>query len=245
MRALAVTTAFVWAAGDPAWAGPPFATDDPEPTEYGTFENYLFSTAIHADHQTAGTAVGVEINYGAFPDTQLSATVPVNYVTGVDGKTQTGMGPLLLGVKYRFIEEDDDGWRPQVAFYPQVNIPLDSKLGTTNVSELLPIWAQKSFGPWTTFGGGAYWINPGPGNQNYWFAGWALLRQVLPDLHIGAELFHQTANFAHGKVQTGANGALLYDFDDHWHVVGSAGSGIVDAEATNRFSYYLALEWTA
>jgi hypothetical protein len=244
LRSSISVAALVLAMSGSAWAGPPFATDDPEPTEYGTFENYLFSEAIRFNHQTTGTAVGLEINYGAFPDTQTSATIPLTYAPGDDGKMQYGPGPLLLGVKYRFIEEDDDGWRPQVAFYPQVNIPLDRQVGTTNVNWLLPIWAQKSFGPWTTFGGGGYWINPGPGNQNYYFVGWAILRQVTPNLHLGAEIFHQSASFIHEASQTSYNGALLYDFSDHWHIVASAGSGIIRAEQSNQFSYYLGLEWT-
>jgi hypothetical protein len=229
----------------PACAGPPFATDDPEPTEYGTFENYLFTTGIRADHQTEGTASGLEINYGALPDVQTSATFNLaDFAPGPDGKTQYGYGPILAGVKYRFIEEDDDGWRPQIAFYPQINIPLDHRLGTMNTSELLPIWAQKSFGPWTTFGGGGYWINPGPGNQNYWFVGWAILRQITPELHLGGEIFHQTGSFVNQPAQTSYNGALLYDFSDHWHVVASAGTGITRVQLTNQFSWYLGLEWT-
>jgi hypothetical protein len=228
----------------PARAGPPFATDDPEPTDTGHFEDYLFSDAIRADHMTSGTALGLEVNYGAAPDLQTSITIPFDYVPDNNDKTQFGPGPVVLGVKYRFIEEDDDGWRPQVSFYPSINVPLDSHEGTTETQEYLPLWAQKSFGPWTTFGGGGYWINPGTDDRNYWFAGWALLRRVLPDLQLGAEIFHQSSDHVGQLAQTSYNGAFLFDLDDNWHIVGSAGSGIVHATTTNQFSYYFALEWT-
>ncbi len=228
----------------PALAGPPFTTDDPEPTDTGHWEDYLFTQAIRADHLSAGTALGLELNYGAAPDLQTSITIPLNDVPDASGKTQYGPGPIVLGVKYRFIEEEDDGWRPQVSFYPSINVPVDIHEGTTKTQEYFPVWAQKSFGPWTTFGGGGYWINPGTDDRNYWFAGWALLRRVLPDLQLGAELFHQAASVAGERSQTSYNGAFLYDLDDNWHLVGSAGSGIVHAEATNQFSYYFALEYT-
>jgi hypothetical protein len=230
--------------GDPALAGPPFATDDPEPTDYGHWEDYLFAQAIRADRMTSGTALGLEVNYGAAPDLQISGTIPLNYVPDNSDRTQYGPGPVILGAKYRFIEEDDDGWRPQVSFYPSINVPLDIHEGTTKTQEYLPIWAQKSFGPWTTFGGGGYWINPGTDDRDYWFVGWALLRRVLPDLQLGAEVFHQTPNRIGQQSQTGYNGGFLVDLNDNWHIVGSAGSGIVHATTTNQFSWYFALEWT-
>jgi hypothetical protein len=229
---------------DPALAGPPFATDDPEPTDTGHWEDYLFSQAVRADHMTSGTALGLEVNYGAAPDLQTSITIPLNDAPDNNDRTQYGPGPVILGVKYRFIEEDDDGWRPQVSFYPSINVPLDIHEGTTKTQEYFPIWAQKSFGAWTTFGGGGYWINPGTDDRDYWFAGWALLRRVLPDLQLGAEIFHQTPNRTGQQSQTSYNGAFLFDLNDNWHIAGSAGSGIVHATTTNQFSYYFALEWT-
>jgi hypothetical protein len=48
-------------------------------------------------------------------------------------------------------------------------------------------------GPWTAYGGGGYWINPGAGNKNYSFLGAALWRKVNDRLNLGAEIFHQTS----------------------------------------------------
>src|SRR5690348_15594330 len=49
----------------PAFAGPPYATDDPEPTDYRSFEVYLYSEGTHTDGDTSGTLAGLEVNYGA------------------------------------------------------------------------------------------------------------------------------------------------------------------------------------
>jgi len=103
-----------------ATAGPPFATDDPEPTDYGHFETYLFTQGVTAGSGKSGPELGLEVNYGALPDLQISASLPV----GFSAPNRTGMAievsDVEFGVKYRFVEEDNDGWRPQVSFYPSV-----------------------------------------------------------------------------------------------------------------------------
>ena len=37
---------------------------------------------------------------------------------------------------------------------------------------------------------------------------------------------------------------MLYDLSDRFHLVGSFNSAIQNREATNAYSYYLALKWT-
>jgi hypothetical protein len=56
----------------PAFAGPPFRTDDPVPTDFQHFEIYLFSEGEKATDGWAGTLPGLEVNYGALPNLQLS-----------------------------------------------------------------------------------------------------------------------------------------------------------------------------
>ncbi|MGB8898965.1 MAG: hypothetical protein WCC90_06850 [Methylocella sp.] len=69
----------------------------------------------------------------------------------------------------------------------------------------MPLWVQKDFGDWTTYGGGGYWINPGPGNKNFWFAGWVLERKITDKLTLGVALFHQTPDAISGVSATGFN----------------------------------------
>ena len=225
----------------PAGAGPPFVTDDPEPTEYRGFEVYFFAEATHADGATQGALPGIEINYGPLPDVQLSFRLARDFEKTSGGPWQSRYGGAALSAKYRFLHEDEDGWRPQLGFFPSVEVPS----GGDPVRKFLPLWAQKSFGAWTTFGGGGYWINPGDGNRNYWFTGWAVLREITDHLRLGGEIFHQTADTdgAFGSI-TGAGVAALYDFSDHWHVVGSANRGLGRAHSVNEISGFIALELT-
>ena len=73
---------------NPATAGPPFQTDDPEPVPYQHFEFYTFSigTAIRGD--TAGEGPAWEYNYGIIPNGQFHIIAPadVRYA----GRRRTG-----------------------------------------------------------------------------------------------------------------------------------------------------------
>jgi hypothetical protein len=58
------------ATASPSISGPPYVTDDPKPTDTGHWENYLFTEITHVAGQRARPEPGIEINYGAFKDTQ-------------------------------------------------------------------------------------------------------------------------------------------------------------------------------
>src|SRR5437764_8834182 len=87
---------------------------------------------------------------------------------------------------------------------------------------------QKSFGDWTTFGGGGLWLNRSvaTGDQDFWFFGWALQRKVTEKWSVGGEIFHATADKIGGKDVTGFNLGALYRIDDHHQFLFSTGRGI-------------------
>jgi hypothetical protein len=240
----------------PAIAGPPFQTDDPEPVPYQHFEFYTFSigTAVRGD--TQGEAPAWEFNYGLIPNGQFHIIVPVAFDSPTGGPTQFGLGDTELGFKYRFIDEDKNGSRPMVGVFPFLELPTGDEsraLGAGYMRAYFPLWIQKSFGDWTTYGGGGYWINHGDdtANRDYWFFGWLLQHQVTKQLAIGGEIFHQTATVAFGatdpaatKPTTGFNVGAIYDFDDHNHLLVSVGTGLQNASDTNLFSWYLGYQIT-
>ena len=61
---------------------------------------------------------------------------------------------------------------------------------------------------------------------------------------IGGELFHQTATTILGRDSTGFNIGAIYHFDDHNHLLLSAGRGLQNAASTNLFSWYIAYQIT-
>jgi hypothetical protein len=232
---------------EPAFAGPPFITDDPEPVDLGHWEVYGFSAGTHAHDHKGGTLGGVEVNNGAAPNLQLHVILPWAFDRPSGGPIVAGLGDIELGAKYRFIDPGNDDWWPQVGIFPLVEVPTGNAgrgLGGGKFREYFPIWLQKDWDGWTTYGGGGYWINPGLGNQNYWFMGWLLQRQVTKDLALGAEIFHQTPDMVGGPDTTGFNIGGVYDFNDRYHLLFSGGKGVQNAALTNQFSYYLAIQST-
>ena len=147
-------------------AGPPFVTDDPEPVPYQHFEFYNLSlgTAIRGD--TFSEAPAWEYNYGIIPNGQVHIIAPLTFDTQASAY---GYGDTELGFKYRFIDEDKNGSRPMVGVYPLLELPTGDEsraLGAGYTRAYFPLWMQKSFGDWTTYGGGGYWVNQGDDTAN-------------------------------------------------------------------------------
>src|ERR1700736_5368867 len=88
-----------------AIAGPPYFSDDPEPTDYKHFEIYAFTNGLTARDGTAGQS-GIDFNYGAAPDLQLTATVPAGFSDTMGGSTEVDPGNVELAAKYRFLHQD-------------------------------------------------------------------------------------------------------------------------------------------
>jgi hypothetical protein len=232
-----------------ATAGPPFRTDDPEPVEFGHYEFYTFTSGTHVIDGTAGVGPAFEFNYGVIPDGQFHIIAPAAFNSPAVGPASFGYGDTELGFKYRFIQEDKDGWRPMVGTFPMLELPtgdLNRGLGVGHVRLFLPLWVQKSFGEWTTYGGGGYWINQDNmlGDKNYWYTGWLLQRKVTEKLTLGGEVFYQTATSIFGKDSAGFNLGGVYDVDEHDHILFSAGRGFLNASATNQYSWYLGWQIT-
>jgi len=82
----------------PAVAGPPCATEDPEPTDLGHWEIYLFGAAGGA-HGAWDGAAGADLDHGAFENVQLTATLPLDHAAlglGIGGIVKLGCPFSLL-----------------------------------------------------------------------------------------------------------------------------------------------------
>ncbi len=227
-----------------AWAGPPFFTDDPEPVELDHWEVYIASAYSHSVEGTQCTAPHAEVNLGAFPDTQLHLIVPMAYSHPHELGVHYGLGDTELGVKYRFIHEDEKGWRPQVGTFPIIELPTGNSekgLGEGHVRVFFPVWFQKSWGPWTTYGGGGYWYHPGEDNKNFWFAGWLLQREFSKMLTIGAEVFNSSPKAKGESDETGFNIGGYLNLSEEHHILFSVGR---DFKGPNTLFAYLAFQWT-
>lgn len=63
----------------PAWAGPPFATDDPDPVAYRHWEFYVASQNTKSADGWSGTAPHFEVNYGAVTNLQVHLIISLPF----------------------------------------------------------------------------------------------------------------------------------------------------------------------
>lgn len=223
-------------------AGPPYISDDPEPTDYRHFEIYLFNDGSAARAGASGES-GIDFNYGALPDLQLTAVAPLadNLPTGA--AAELGVGNVELAAKYRFLHQSTIGW--DVALFPRVFLPsVSPRVGEDHPAFLLPLWLEKDWGKWSTFGGGGCQLDHGGASQDFCMAGWALTRQVRPDLQLGAEVVHQTSSVKGGRVSTGIGVGVRYDLSDTYHLLAYLGPGLQNAVETSQYSWYASFLFT-
>ncbi len=224
-----------------ALAGPPYTTDDPEPVELRHWEVYLASQDFWTGGEgLSGTLPHLEVNYGAAPELQLHLIVPLAWARPQGEGIRFGPGDIELGAKYRFVREGS--WLPQIGTFPLVELPVgDSSrgLGAGQTQVFLPLWLQKSFGPWTSYGGGGYWINPGTGNRNWWYVGWQAQRQVASALSVGAEVFYSTPRQVGADAEARFNLGAVLDLSPLQHLLFSAGRAFTREAAQLYLAYQL------
>lgn len=228
-------------AKDTVSAGPPFITDDPQPVDFLHWELYFSSAQFIGGGEIDATLPHIEINYGVLPDVQLHLILPMGFVN-TNGSSSYGFSNTEFGIKYRFIDETED-W-PQVGTFPMVEIPTASNeqnLGSGLTQIFFPLWAQKSWGSITTYGGGGFWYNPGEGNKNYLFLGWEIQNDFSKNVTLGGELFFQTATAVDQKSDAGCNLGGFINFDETNHLLFSLGHNFF---GTGTFSGYIGYQLT-
>ncbi len=225
-----------------ASAGPPYTTDDPEPVEYRHWEIYLASQSFHDTDGWTGTAPHFEVNYGVVPNVQLHAITPVAYSIPESGPRTYGYGDTELGIKFRFIQED--AWIPMIGTFPLLEAPTGSRsarLGNGSAQSFVPVWLQKSFGAFQTYGGVGVWLDLGDRNRHWWYFGWQVQRRISDWLTVGAEVFHQTPEGCGGAGDSRFNIGAVLDFTELHHLLLSGGRGF---EGSNLFQGYVAYQIT-
>jgi hypothetical protein len=222
-----------------AWAGPPFVTDDPETPEWHGWEINIPFTLDRTKDKWAVQMPLFDINYGFRPNVQLKVEFPLLYLHPVDGGHEFGLGDTLVGIKWRFLEEERR--RPQIAFYPQAVLPTgDSKrgLGGGKPSYLIPLVGQKSWDKWTLYGNLGYTVQMAKDNRNFWYSGLVLNRDISERLKLGVELFWNSKKEAEGRSDYAFNVGGELKLSDRYLILLSAGRSLREGPS---FLAYLGL----
>lgn len=193
---------------------------------------------IDGQASASSGSVGVELNYGAAKDLQLTVGLPISFSHDA-GRWHWGAGDIKVAAKYRLINDSKSG--VQLAVFPAMSIPTAQRgLGAGRVTGLLPVWVQKDCGKWSIFGGGGYAINPGRGMRDYWTGGIALSRQVDDRLLLGMEFDRHGPDAVDAGATTGLGAGAIYRITGPLRFLASAGPSFEDG-GTKGYHAYVAL----
>lgn len=236
-------------------AGPPFQTDDPEPVDYQHYEFYVFGSSDGTPVETDTVGPAMEFNWGAVPNVQLHLIIPAAAALPSDfagvapagtGPNAFGLGDIEAGVKFRFVQETK--YRPMIGTFTMLEIPTGNPVKGLGVGQpwaKLPVWLQKSWGHWTTYGGGGETVVEAPGYRNFPFGGWLVQRDLGKKLTLGAEIF---SHGAEGIATPQTRGATMIDAGGYYYFR-NPGFQLLFAYGHTAFGQaenyaYLGLYWT-
>jgi hypothetical protein len=237
-----VLVLLLMALGSELRAGPPFMTDDPEPVDLNHWEFYTFGQGDHTPYSDSVSGPAFEFNYGIAPNTQLHVVAPLASNSTAGAGWTSGYGDTELGIKFRFIQETDS--LPQVGIFPMAELATGDSgrgLGNGRTWYRLPLWLQKSWGPWTTYGGGGVALNSASGQRDSGFAGWLVQRDIGQYLTLGTEVFWQGNDPNDSRGVADANVGGYFKFTQNFNLLFSLGHSISGARNT---VWYLGLYWT-
>jgi hypothetical protein len=223
-------------------AGPPYITDDPEPLQRHHGEFLVASQILNAIDRFSIVLPGVEFNFGLTDNVMSHLIVPF-ILSKPDSHVATfSPGDVELGLKFRFFNETN--LLPQIGTFPHLEIPIGDSAkgaGSGSVEVFIPVWFQKEFGPWTTYGGGGLWVQIAQGSTDFCLFGWEIQRELGKKLTLGAKLFATTGSFESARAQIGLNVGGSFDFSNAHHTLFSIGREI---KGSDKFLMYLAYQLT-
>jgi hypothetical protein len=129
-----------------AQGGPPLVTDDPGTPGAGKWEVNYAAILQRTPHRWEVAAPDVDMNYGWGERLQLKLDVPWVLARDSGDPWKSGLGKGDVGVKWRFLDEDQAGY--SVSTYPQLGwniLPSSARRGITDAQRefFLPIEVSK------------------------------------------------------------------------------------------------------
>lgn len=226
-----------------AQGGPPLLTDDPDTPGNRHWEINTAYTLERVRDEKSKNLPRIDVNYGLGDQIQLKYEVAwMSLDQGDAAGTRSGLSNSLMGVKWRFLDEEKTGFN--MSIYPQLefNNPtasVDRGLADKGPNRLLPIEASKSFGIWRLVGEVGYWFMHDLPDQ--WIYGVAVGYPYSETLELLCEL-HTTADHSFHHDDTVLNLGLRKELSERFTLLTSAGTGLRNSDERTEFVGYFGLQ---
>jgi hypothetical protein len=180
-----VLPALAWAQG-----GPPFLTNDPGTPGNGNWEINLGSMQSVARGGSAFQVPQLDINLGLGDRVQLTYEIPFALQASAGQPLHSGWGNALSGVKWRFLDQGEQGW--QLSTFPQIETGVSPHAQLTGIGGagpryLVPLEVSRPLGPLQLNVEAGYYV-PGHGPRER-ILGFVAGRPISMRLELDAEIY--------------------------------------------------------
>jgi hypothetical protein len=216
-------------------AGPPMLTDDPGTPGNNNWEINTALTSSLGEVDEFELPL-IDINYGLMGNIQLKIEFPFELDKDGD-KTDTKLGTFLLGVKYRFIDENENFL--DVSVYPQA--------GYFNLAHkwneyILPVEIQKTLGKYVLCVDFGYHFTADQ-DKNL-FSGICIGKSIIDKLELMTEIYFMTDNEIKSTDKILLNVGSRYELNDNFRILASVGTDLkkINAGIQKNIFAYLGLQ---
>jgi hypothetical protein len=237
----AALAAVQFASAVQAQGGPPYLTTDPGTPGNGNWEINVGAMATRVGGLTSYQLPQLDVNFGVGDRIQLTVEVP--YVLQTDGASVQGWGNAFIGVKWRFLDQGEEGW--QMSTFPQLETAGSAPARAEGIAIagprwLLPLEVTHKAGPLDlNLEVGYYFPRNGPNER---FLGFVVGHTVSERLEVDAEIYADRASGAPPN-DTTLDVGFRYKLHPAFILLCMAGRSISgDSASHTQFMGYLGLQ---
>jgi hypothetical protein len=229
----------------PQWSaaqgGPPMLTDDPDTPGAGKWEINTAYTDQRTNEEHLRSFPHIDINYGLGDHIQLKYETGWVFADSPDG-VKSGLDNSLLGVKWRFLDQERTGLNMSV--YPQLQVENNTGSASRGIADpgpnlFLPVEVSREFGKLKLVGEVGYQYFRTQNNE--WVVGILGWVQASDSLELMAEVRSFSQKFLNqGDVVV--NVGLRQRVNEKLKLLASVGTGLTNTPGATSFIAYLGVQ---
>jgi hypothetical protein len=224
-----------------AQGGPPLLGDDPETPGAGKWEINMAYTEQRTNEEHFRSLPHVDFNYGLGDHIQLKYETGWVFADSPDGM-KSGLDDSLLGIKWRFLDQEKAGFNMSV--YPQLQVENNTDSAARGIANpgpnlFLPVEVSREFGKVTLVAEVGYQYFRADTNE--WVVG--IIGAVKPNDDL--ELLAEVRNFSDKFLNRGdliVNVGLRQALGSRFKLLAAVGTGLTNSPGATSFIAYLGIQ---
>lgn len=220
-------------------------TDDPDTPGDKHWEIDIGWISQRVPGATENDVPVLDMNYGIGDRWQLTWLLPWTFISDGDG-SRNGVGESDFGIKYRFLDQGDKGWK--VSFYPQASLVTpftnSSKRGIVDSggSVLAPFEVEKDFGEVILNADFGHEFH-NDSSEDRWIGGIDLSHDITEKWNAGAEIHVEARTGRLSGSEVVLNVGTTYELSEKVSLLASIGRDLKNSlEPKSSLISYLGIQ---